>query len=270
MPRGLPVFPVFAFELSKGCSVGCWFCGLSAGSLQGIMPYTKEAARLWREILGIGLDLFGPGSRASLCYHGTEPFDSPNYLHFLRDFNDVCGICPQTNTAVPLRNVQLTRELLSLRESCPILPDRFSVLSLSSLKEIHRTFSPYELRYVELILHNRGALTYQTSTGRAREDPQKLEEANRAARCYDPNDSPLDPNTIECVCGYLVNLVDRSVKLVSPCRATDQWPNGYRVHAAGTFRDAAEYRAFLERTIDEHMPEKLEWQANVAFRQDLR
>ena len=263
------IFPFFAYELSKGCSIGCWFCGLSAERFQGFFPYTRENARLWRELLQIGLDLCGPGCQASLCYHATEPFDNPDYLHFLKDFHTFCGIYPQTTTAAPLKNLSLTRELLRLRDTSPILQDRFSVLSVKSLKEIHQTFSPYELRYVQLILHNKGALGYKTNCGGARKHPQKLTEANRIMHQYDGQDNPPDPFTIECVCGYLVNLVERSVKLISPCSASDRWPNGYRIHAEGAFRDAPEYKAFLERTMEECMPLKAEWKDNVRFRPDL-
>ena len=268
--RRTPFFPLFAYELSKGCSIGCWFCGFDAQSFQGYFPYTKENALLWREMLSIGLHLFGSPCKISLCYHGTEPFDNPDYLSFLRDFHDVYGFFPQTTTATPLRDFQRTQELLRLRESCPLIIDRFSVLSLSSLKRIHETFSPYELRYIQLVLHNKGALKYKSNCGRAMRHRQRLTEANRPARQCDPVENPLDPLTIDCVCGYLVNLVERSVKLISPCMAIDQWPNGYRIHAEDTFRDAAQYRAFLERTVEEFMPAKLEWKVNVSFRHDLQ
>jgi hypothetical protein len=118
-------------------------------------------------------------------------------------------------------------------------------------------------------LQNKGALAYKTNCGRARKHPQKLTEANRFARQYGPKNEPLDPRTIECLCGYLVNLVEHSVKLISPCLASDQWPNGYRIHAAATFRDASEYKAFLEQTIEEFMPLNPEWKDKVSFRRDL-
>ena len=71
--------------------------------------------------------------------------------------------------------------------------------------------------------------------------------------------SPCRPNvtqgTIECTCGYLVNMLDRTVKLVSPCFASERWPLGYIVHAEGTFSDASEFRDVLLRCVDEAMPE---------------
>lgn len=267
--RGVRLFPLFADELSQGCSIGCWFCGVSAGRLQGVFPYSSENARLWQTILTIGLELAGPACKMSMCYHATEPFDNPDYLRFLRDVQACYGVYPQTTTAAPLKHLPLARELLRLRETCPTMPDRFSVLSLETLRNLHQTFSPYELRYVQLILHNPGALQYKTNCGRARTQPHKLSEANRDAREYNATDEPLNPLTIECLCGYLVNLVERRVKLITPCLATEQWPNGYRVLAETTFRDASEYKAFLEQTMEECMPLTPDWQARLAFRRDL-
>jgi len=268
--RRTPYFPLFAYELSKGCSIGCWFCGFDATKLAGNFTFTKENAQLWQELLSIGNELFGQPAKLAFCYHGTEPFDNPDYLSFLKSFHSEYGVYPQTTTAAPLRNLEQTRKLLQLRETAPQIPDRFSVLSLAMLKRIHETFSPYELRYVQLALHNKEASKYKSNCGRARKNPDQLLEANRAAdQCYSEGNS-LDPFSTACVCGYLVNMVERSVKLVSPCMANDQWPNGYYIYAEETFRDSAEYRAFLERTIEEFMAEQLEWKHPVAFRSDLK
>jgi radical SAM family RiPP maturation amino acid epimerase len=266
---GAGVFPLFVYELSKGCSIGCWFCGLSAGRFEGYFPYTEKNARLWRELLTIGMDLCGPGCKAVICFHGTEPFDNPDYLTFLRDVHACYGVYPQTTTAAPLRNVALTRELLRLRETCPILPDRFSVLSVSALRKIHRTFSLHELRYVQMVLQNPGALSYKTNCGRARARPDKVRKNHNFVNQFAPSKFPADPRTIECVCGYLVNMVEGSIKLISPSPASDESPNGYRIHAAGIFRDASEYKAFLERTMEEFMPLAPSWQIPLSFRPDL-
>src|SRR6266516_439208 len=37
-----------AFELSKGCTVGCWFCGVAATKFEHTWRYTDENGRLWR------------------------------------------------------------------------------------------------------------------------------------------------------------------------------------------------------------------------------
>lgn len=266
---GLDIFPLFAYELSKGCSMGCWFCGFSPGPLEGVFPYAGKNIRLWQDILQAGLDFGGPACKASILYHATEPFDNPDYVHFLKDFHQCCGVLAQTTTAAPLKHLSMTRQILRLRESCPTLPDRFSVHSLKILDKIHRTFTPYELRHVELILHSPGALTYKTNCGSARMQPDRLSKANQIARQYYDAKNSLDCGTIECVCGFLVNMVERSIKLISPCPATDQWPKGYRIHARGTFQDASEYRAFLQQTMEQVMVLEPKWEETLSFRNDL-
>ncbi len=44
-------FSIVSFELSKGCSVNCWFCGLGASKLEGVFSYTAENAELWCGVL---------------------------------------------------------------------------------------------------------------------------------------------------------------------------------------------------------------------------
>ncbi len=48
-----------AFELSKGCSVGCWFCSVCAPRLGDIFTYRQENAKLWREVLELLKDIHG-------------------------------------------------------------------------------------------------------------------------------------------------------------------------------------------------------------------
>ena len=42
------VHPIFCFELSIGCSMGCWFCAFGATPLRGVLERTPENTRLWR------------------------------------------------------------------------------------------------------------------------------------------------------------------------------------------------------------------------------
>lgn len=270
MAEGVGFFPFLAYELSHGCSVQCWFCCFDAEKLRGHVGYSGANARLWQGILQTGLDLFGPLSRQAVCYHATDPFDNPDYNLFLADFVQITGLLPQTTTALPLKDLHLTRELLALRRKNPGMLDRFSILSLAQLRRIYREFSPWELRHVHLVLQNRDSLLSKASTGRAREHPQRLAAHNRAPQDFLRLTGGVEPLTVECICGYLVNLVERRVELIRPCAADEEWPNGYRILARGTFRDLEEYRSFLTRTQEAMMPEYLEWSAPVAFRRDLR
>ena len=98
-----------AFELSTGCSVGCWFCGLSAGRLSGIFRYTDSNALLWRQCLQRMHVLLGEDTEAPICYYATEPLDNPDLLLFLKDcFLEFHGM-PQLTTAVPTRDSEFSK-----------------------------------------------------------------------------------------------------------------------------------------------------------------
>ena len=49
----------------------------------------------------------------------------------------------------------------------------------------------------------------------------------------------MDPDakvgSIACVSGFLINLLDRSVKLISPCTDLKRWPLGYAVYKEAAF-----------------------------------
>lgn len=262
------VSPLFAFELSKGCSTQCWFCAWDPPPLGDAFPYTPENRQLWRAVLSTAWELFGPGCRSAVCYHATEPTDNPDYFAFLRDVRELLGFHPHTTTARPLRDLAWTRELLRMQNEQPAAWDRFSVLTAASLREIHAVFSAEELLHVDLAFLNEGALTRKARSGRAlKQEERLLAEEQLLPEARLP--ATLRQGTIECTCGYVVNMVDRRVQLISPCNASAQWPLGYIVHAERTFRDAAEFRAVILRSIEECMREHLEEGDRLAFREDL-
>ncbi|ADK85851.1 conserved hypothetical 59.0 kDa protein [Desulfarculus baarsii DSM 2075] len=274
------VYPVFSYELSKGCSVGCWFCAFSAARLSGVCRHDAENARLWRQILEVGLDIFGPGAAQSgFCYWATEPSDNPDYLDFLADFRAVNGVICQTTTAAATRDIAWTRRLLAMYEDEPrSVKPRFSVLSLGMLRRIHQEFSAEELLRVECIPQNAESFLCKARSGRAGEGDQgRWREEWRGRAAESGGQPPADEAELEgyagttaCVAGYLVNMVERSVRLISPCEASAQWPLGYKVHATGSFASAAGYRDFIRRTIDEHMPESLPTDAPVGLARGLK
>ena len=271
------VYPLFAYELSKGCSMGCWFCAFAAQRLSGVYRRTPENAKLWREILEVGLEVAGPGAAQSgFCYWATEPSDNPDYLEFLKDFRDVTGILCQTTTAAATRDLAWTRAMLKLYEQeVRSVKPRFSVLTLDILRKIHQAFTPEELLRVECIPQNPESFLCKARSGRAggqNREQWLAEWRQRAAASGE--DARMDEeqlkitsygNTTACVSGYLVNMVERSVQLVSPCEASEKWPLGYRVLDQGAFNTAADYRQFIERTIDQHMPETLPAQTPVGL-----
>lgn len=253
---------VLSFELSAGCSIGCWFCGVSAERFRGNFAYDRENARLWRGILEEAVGLFGTAAQTGFCYWGTDPADNPDYPSFIEDFHRVTGALPQTTTAAPLRDLALTRRILRLHDRYGAMPDRFSIVNLKTFEGVHATFSAEELAGVELVLQNPGSMSRKTAAGRARNHPQKL---TRAAAGFEP----LDSATIACVSGFLVNMVEGTIRLISPTRASVRWPLGYRTYGERRFATAAEFRRAVAALIDEHMPDNIPANRTLRFRDDL-
>ena len=158
---------MIAFELSKGCTFGCWFCGISAASYEGHLPYDGAGRALWRDVLASAASLLGPAMQTGTCYWATDPSDNPDYTRFLDDFREITGALPQTTTAGAIRDVRWTREVLAQAATGPATPTRFSVLSNGMLRRIHETFAAEELLSVELVLHNPESALGVARSGRA-------------------------------------------------------------------------------------------------------
>jgi hypothetical protein len=65
-------------------------------------------------------------------------------------------------------------------------------------------------------------------------------------------------------------MVDRTVKLITPCNASDRWPLGYWVIAQGTFGTAGELRDLMRSMIDESVRDSLGVLDTVRLRPDVR
>ena len=77
------------------------------------------------------------------------------------------------------------------------------------------------------------------------------------------------PSTISCVSGFLVNFVDKTVKLISPWKAEDRWPRGYVVYDEGTFTDATSFLELLDRIVERTMYASVKELSRVRFRRGL-
>lgn len=263
-------FPLLAFELSEGCSVQCWFCALDPGRLAGVFAYTAENRRLWREVLGHAWALFGAGCRSAMCYHGTDPADNPDYFRFQEDVVDIFGVLPQVTTSQPLRDPAWTRTLLDMQRQHPDSHHRFSVLSLGMLRRIHQAFSPEELLQVSLVMQHKEALGRRVECGRAASRPDRLAAEAGYRQAQGVPEAIERQTTCECTCGYLVNMVSGRIQLIRPATPSARAPRGFETLAEGCFRDGQEFRAFLERTVADHMPEHLGPDQAVRFWDDVR
>lgn len=253
-----------AFELSRGCSVGCWFCGVSARKLSEVWPYEPNRA-MWRATLEAFADVLGPAGGHGFCYWATDPLDNPEYERFCVDFHEIMGAFPQTTTALAHKDVARTRALLALSKSlgCPL--NRFSVLTLGFLDQLHAAFTPEELLFAELVQQNPQASGEKSLAGKAREKAlaRAAKDGTEVAQAH--------ASTIACVSGFLVSMPERRVRLVSPCAASSRWPDGFRVHAEGTFRDAGHLRDVLGEMLDARaLRSRLEMDEGLRLRPDIQ
>lgn len=228
----------FAFELQKGCSVGCWFCGVSADRLTEVWPYDAANAASWRQTLDVVRARTGSVPGQGFCYWASDPLDNPDYEAFAETFRDTFGGYPQLTTAIALRDPARTKRVLKAAFLSRREVHRFSILTLRMLRDVHRCFTPRDLLFVEL------APLYPDSGRRLAHAGRARRRASRATR---PEGRELA--TIACVAGFLINMVDRHVRLVAPCRASERWPDGFRVLGSGGFADAAELGPLLDRLI---------------------
>ena len=244
-------FLAFSIELSEGCSVGCSYCAGAAEKLRCVATFTKDNEMLFRGILDALVEFLGSDSLYGLLYYFTEPLDNPDYEKYLQAYYDAMGEIPQTTTAAWFRDVDRTRRLLAQSEALGGVIERFSINSLKHFRFCMETFTAEDLGKVKLVLNYQEALT-------------NLYRSGRALSLSDAIDG-----TTACVCGFLVNLAARTVKLVSPCIEPDLWAKGYRILAEATFDNLLDFKEFLTFCQSTVMNRVLANKGTLRFRNDL-
>ena len=248
----------FCIELTQGCSVGCWFCGISAPKLGDLFLHTPENQALYIGVVDTLKEIFQAGAGKGFNYWATDPIDNPDYEKFMVDFHDRTGVFPQTTTALALKDVERTRRLLELSHEKGGQCDRFSLLTLKQLLRVHQSFTPEELLYVEMVLQNQENTAPKVNAGRAVDGKERKVNPGQ-------HGNELRGGTIACVSGFLINMVNRTVKLISPCEADERWPLGYIIFDDARFADVAQFRDAVERMIDTHMTPTPRLEDPVAF-----
>jgi radical SAM family RiPP maturation amino acid epimerase len=258
--------PTVAFELSEGCSVGCWFCGFSVNRLTKVLDYSSHK-NFFREIIEKCLHIFGPEQTvATIFYHGTEPYDNPDYLEFIRDYEEISKEKPFTSTSVA-HDEEWVRKLIDYygnEEDCKL---RINILSIKKLQKIQKLFSPEELKNVELFMQMKESATEKASSGRnlkIHPDLRDIEEGQN------PCDMKPPQGTIACVNGFVISLVKRTIQLISPCYACRKRPCGYRVFDQRSFENEVDFSAIIQNMITDNMHDIPPPDKKLSFRDDLR
>ena len=255
------------FELSAGCTVGCWFCAISAEKFAGAFAYTPENKLLWHEVLEVVRDIIGPAAETGFCYWATDPLDNPDYEKFIKDYQAVIGALPATNTAMSHKDLPRIRSILELwRDYDGFTANQLSILTIKILDRIHEEFTPEELLWTGLNLLNKQSMVTKATAGRARDKIKKLAEGTEE---YNEVKAELSPSTIACVSGFLFNMVEKTIKLITPCKASDRWPKGYKILEEGTFTSGADLRVLMEGMIENNMALSIPNNQIVKLRDDL-
>lgn len=272
------IHTTLAIELTDGCTVGCWFCGVGATQFATALPYEPNKED-WRRILDALHDKVGEAGKWGFLYWATDPLDNPDYEFFASDFADTFGLFPQTTTAQPQKHLARLRKLLPMSEARGCRVNRFSIQTERQLKEVYDAFTPDEMQSVEIVSQMKDATTAKANTGQFRErastnESIKTREMDKLAASVKKPDTATDddqdvtliePGTIACVSGFLLNMVQKSVKLISPCRASERWPLGYIVYDEATFDTPDDLNTILDRMIERHMGSSLDEDTVMRF-----
>lgn len=239
------------FELQDGCSVGCKFCGLNAGKLKAVFEYTKENAKLFKEVITIVKDIIGDAAGYGTLYYATEPLDNPDYEKFMKDYREVFGITPQITTAKSAGNIERLRPLLAeINENQDVIY-RFSLLSEGAARKIFEEFTPEELILTELLPQ------YEEAPA------SNLISAGRNAK----NDEYSD--TISCVSGFVINMVNKTIRLTTPTWASKEHPTGEIILETVQFADGDDFRAKMMEIIGRHMKNIIEPDDEITLEEGI-
>jgi radical SAM family RiPP maturation amino acid epimerase len=217
----------FTIELTQGCTVGCWFCGVDAEKFQKPVELSAAKKELFEEIIESFKTIAGEeAAQHGFLYWATDPLDHPDYEWFLRSFYQKLKYWPQTTTAQGMKHAARLKKLFADTSDLNSFVQRFSMIKKKDLKDIREYFTPEELFLCEQIAQFDNEISPKATAGRTRKIAmKKVKEGKKVGFRYNLEET----GSIACVSGFLLNMVDQSIKLITPCLATDQWPLGYRI-----------------------------------------
>jgi radical SAM family RiPP maturation amino acid epimerase len=265
--------PALAIELQVGCSVGCYFCAFDAPKLQKVFDIgVPENRQLFRDIaLSLRLRL-GWSSGHALLYWSTEPADNPHYIQFMKDYKEITGssVCTATARADEKWVSDLLAHYGPMNQPWP----RISVLTRSIMYKIHKRFTPWEARDMVLLMQQKDGEEQRQKVPGGRDKMLKRLEDYTDLRDLDtartPDDLVVPQGSIACVSGFLVNIIEKTIRLISPCYTSPQHRYGYRVFDTVSFTDAADFDRQLAGMLERKMVFEPYDEMPMKFRDDLR
>lgn len=273
-PYGFEIdHPSLALELAVGCSVACYFCAFDAKKLEKVFDITvPENRQLFREVSASLARHLGWSAGHALLYWSTEPADNPHYIEFMKEYREVtgCSVCTATARADEKWVGDLLAHYRPLNQPWP----RISVLSRSIMYKLHKRFTPEEARDMTMLMQQKDAEETRRKVPGGRDrmmsklnehgDLRELEVERK------PEDMVVAQGSIACVSGFLINIIEKTIKLVSPCYTTEQYRYGYRVFEQVTFTDGADFDRQLASMIQRKMVMEPYDDMPMRFRDDLR
>ncbi len=265
--------PCHAVELAVGCSVRCGFCAFDADKLQTVFDLSRLENRQLACGVATGmLNVLGWPAAHGMLYWSTEPHDNPHYVKLLELWHSVTGarLC----TATARAGEDWVRDLIGFYSQGPVPWPRISVLSRKIMRRLHETFTPLEMRDATLLMQQKDGEVFRGKVPGGRERMLKqLVDADdlRKVDFENPPEGFQPPQgSIACISGFLVNMVNRTIKLISPCYTTMEYRYGYRTFDETTFDGPDDFEVALKRMIDRSMVVRPYSQMPMRWRDDLK
>ena len=266
--------PCHAVEMAVGCSVQCNFCAFDAGKLETVFDLTRIENRKLVQAVAAGMvNVLGWPATHGMLYWCTEPHDNPHYVKLLEFWQHLTGAMLCTATA--RAGEDWVRDLVNFYTTGPVPWPRISVLSRGMMRRLHKAFTPMELRDVSMLMQQKDseALRAKVPGGREKMLLQLVEADDLRNVDFENLPEGFEPpqGSIACISGTLVNMVERTVKLISPCYTTMEHRYGYRVFDATTFDESPEgFEVALKRIIGRSMVTRPYPEMPVRWRDDLK
>ena len=266
--------PCHAVEMAVGCSVQCGFCAFDAGRLQTVFDFSRPENRELVRAVATGMArVLGWPAGHGMLYWSTEPHDNPHYVKLLAFWQELTGTMLCTATA--RAGEDWVRELIDYYSTGPVPWPRISVLSRGMMRRLHAAFTPMELRDTQMLMQQKDTEERRAKVPGGRERMLRRLVGADDLRNVDFENLPegFEPpqGSIACISGTLVNMVNRTVKLISPCYTTMQYRYGYRVFDEATFDDGPEgFEAALKRIVGRSMVVRPYPEMPMRWRDDLK